>query len=64
MLIRRSETDQTGEGQEVAIPRGYKPRPVEAVQTWLAAAEISSGRLLWAGRCPTSPWRATAPRGS
>jgi len=27
----------------VAIPRGYKLRPVEAVQTWLAAAEISSG---------------------
>ena len=43
VLIRRSKTDQTGEGQEVAIPRGYKLRPVEAVQTWLAAAEISSG---------------------
>ena len=27
----------------MAIPRGYKLRPVEAVQTWLAAAEISSG---------------------
>jgi hypothetical protein len=27
----------------VAIPRGYKLRPVEAVQTWLAAAEISAG---------------------
>jgi hypothetical protein len=27
----------------VAIPRGYRPRPVEAVQTWLAAAEISAG---------------------
>ena len=25
------------------IPRGYRLRPVEAVQTWLAAAEISSG---------------------
>ncbi len=43
VLIRRSKTDQTGEGQEVAIPRGYKLRPVEAVQAWLAAAEISSG---------------------
>jgi site-specific recombinase XerD len=43
VLIRRSKTDQTGEGQEVAIPRGYKLRPVEAVQTWLADAEISSG---------------------
>ena len=27
----------------MAIPRGYRLRPVEAVQTWLAAAEISSG---------------------
>jgi integrase len=43
VVIRRSKTDQTGEGQEVAIPRGYRLRPVEAVQTWLAAAEISTG---------------------
>ena len=41
--IRRSKTDQTGEGQEIAIPRGVRIRPVEAVQTWLAAANISSG---------------------
>ena len=40
---RRSKGDQEGQGQEVAIPRGYKLRPVEAVQTWLAAAEISAG---------------------
>ena len=38
ILIRRSKGDQEGQGQEVAIPRGYKLRPVEAVQTWLAAA--------------------------
>ena len=43
VIIRRSKTDQEGEGQEVAIPHGYKIRPVEAVQAWLAAAEISSG---------------------
>src|SRR5271169_5747355 len=43
ILIRRSKGDQEGQGQEVAIPRGYKLRPVEAVQTWLAAAEISGG---------------------
>jgi site-specific recombinase XerD len=43
VLIRRSKGDQEGAGQEVAIPRGYKLRPVEAVQTWLAAAEISAG---------------------
>ena len=43
VLIRRSKGDQEGQGQEVAIPRGYRLRPVEAVQTWLAAAEISVG---------------------
>ena len=43
ILIRRSKGDQEGQGQEVAIPRGYKLRPVEAVQTWLASAEISTG---------------------
>jgi hypothetical protein len=32
-----------GRGQEIAIPRGYRLRPVEAMQAWLAAAEISSG---------------------
>ena len=43
MLIRRSKGDQEGQGQEVAIPRGYQLRPVEAVQAWLAAAAISVG---------------------
>jgi integrase len=43
VVIRRSKTDQEGQGQEIAIPRGYQLRPVEAVQTWLAAAEISNG---------------------
>lgn len=43
VLIRRSKGDQEGQGQEVAIPRGYRLRPVEAVQVWLAAAEINSG---------------------
>jgi site-specific recombinase XerD len=43
LLIRRSKTDQAGEGQEIAIPRGYHLRPVEAVQMWLAHAEISTG---------------------
>ena len=43
VTIRHSKTDQAGEGQEVAIPRGAHLRPVEAVQTWLAAAEISAG---------------------
>jgi integrase len=43
ILIRRSKGDQEGQGQEVAIPRGYRLRPVEAVQIWTAAAGITSG---------------------
>jgi site-specific recombinase XerD len=43
VVIRHSKTDQEGQGAEIAIPRGYLLRPVEAVQTWLAAAEISAG---------------------
>lgn len=43
VTILRSKTDQEGQGQEIAIPRGYRLRAVEAVQAWLAAAEISSG---------------------
>jgi site-specific recombinase XerD len=45
VTIRRSKTDQEGAGQEIAIPRGYRLRPVEAVSMWLAAAEINSGPL-------------------
>ena len=43
ILIRRRQDRPGRAGQEVAIPRGYRLRPVEAVQTWLAAAEISAG---------------------
>jgi integrase len=50
VLIRRSKTDQAGEGQEIAIPRGFRLRPVEAVQSWLAAAGIVSGPVFRAVR--------------
>jgi integrase len=43
--IRRSKTDREGQGQEIAIPRCCRLRPVEAVQAWLAAAEIYAGPL-------------------
>jgi hypothetical protein len=42
-LIRHSKTDQQEQRQEVAISRGYRLRPVEAMQTWPAAAEINDG---------------------
>lgn len=45
VLIRRSKTDQEGVGQEIAIPHGGKLRVVDAVKSWLAAAEIAEGPL-------------------
>jgi site-specific recombinase XerD len=41
--IRRSKTDQDGAGQEIAVPRGSKLKPCEALDAWLAAARITSG---------------------
>jgi hypothetical protein len=43
VMIRRSKTDQEGEGQEIAIPWGYRIRPVEYVQAWFAASGITGG---------------------
>jgi site-specific recombinase XerD len=45
ITIRRSKTDQEGQGQEIAVPRGSKLRPVAAVQDWLAAAGITEGTV-------------------
>jgi site-specific recombinase XerD len=60
--IRRSKTDQEGEGAEIAIPRGYRLRPVEAVQAWMGAAAISEGPLfrpvLKGGRIQPEPLSA------
>ena len=41
--IRRSKTDQEGAGHSVAIPRGSKLKPVEALDAWLEAGAITSG---------------------
>ena len=66
--IGRSKDDQKGQGQEVAIPRGYRLRPVEAVQAWLAAAGSAAGRCSErsprVARSQTRRWAATARRGS
>jgi site-specific recombinase XerD len=45
VLIRRSKTDQEGAGQEIAVPRGLKLCPVASLQAWLAAAQITEGRV-------------------
>ena len=68
VTIRRSKTDQEGQGAEVAILRGCRLRPVEAVQSWLAAAEISTGPVfrpvLRASACRRCRSRRTARRRS
>ncbi len=43
--IRQSKTDQEGQGQEIAIPRGAALFPVRAVQDWIAAAGFTDGKL-------------------
>jgi len=47
ILIERSKTDAQGEGAHIAIPCGRSEEtcPVVALQSWLAAAEITAGPL-------------------
>ena len=45
VTIRRSKTDQEGQGHLVAIPAGECLKPVAAVKAWLEAAGITSGPL-------------------
>jgi site-specific recombinase XerD len=45
LRIRRSKTDQEGQGDFVSIPNGYKLRPVAALRDWLKAAGISEGPI-------------------
>lgn len=41
--IRRSKTDQEGQGFEKAIPHGHFVRPVARLRAWLEAAGITEG---------------------
>jgi integrase len=43
--IRRSKTDQEGQGKAIGIPFGSIDCPVEAVRTWLAASGIIQGPI-------------------
>jgi integrase len=45
VLIRHSKTDQEAQGQTIAVPHGYRRRPVEHLKRWLEAAGIRSGPL-------------------
>src|SRR5207237_5679388 len=46
VTIRRSKTDQEGQGATVGIVRGSISCPVAAVQVWRNAAGITTGPLL------------------
>jgi site-specific recombinase XerD len=43
--IKRSKTDQEGQGDFVSIPHGSRLRPVAALQAWLEAACIAEGPI-------------------
>jgi site-specific recombinase XerD len=45
VTIRRSKTDQEGEGRKIGIPYGSNPAtcPIRALQDWLEASEILGG---------------------
>jgi len=47
LTLRRSKTDQAGQGRKVAIPRGGHPEtcPVTALRSWLEKAKITDGPL-------------------
>jgi site-specific recombinase XerD len=45
ITIRRSKGDQEGAGQVMSLPHGHHISPVEALEQWLAAADVSSGNI-------------------
>ena len=59
LTVRRSKTDQAGEGRTIAIPAGIRLRPMAAVRAWLDAAQITTGPVFRsinkAGRVSAEP---------
>jgi integrase len=47
VTLRKSKTDQEGEGREIGVPYSDNPDvcPVRALQAWLEGAEIDHGRV-------------------
>ena len=55
VTVRRSKTDQEGEGAIIAVPEGRRLTPLTHLRAWLAAAAITEGpvfRPLWKGGRP------------
>jgi integrase len=61
-MLRRSKTDQDGQGRHIGIPYGSNPEtcPVRLVQSWIEQSGISDGPLfrsitrhgkIWEKRC-------------
>jgi site-specific recombinase XerD len=45
VIIRRSKTDQEGQGATIAILKGSVACPVAAAKAWLEAAQIATGSI-------------------
>jgi integrase len=64
VTLRRSKTDQEGQGTVKGIPRGQSAAtcPVAAVEAWISAAQLRSGplfrRVYPSGRVGTKPLAA------
>jgi site-specific recombinase XerD len=43
--IRKSKTDQEGEGRTIAIPRGGKLKTLEALDAWIGTAGLQAGSI-------------------
>jgi site-specific recombinase XerC len=50
LTVRRSKTDQQGEGCMIAIPAGIRLRPLVTVRAWLDAAGITFGPPRYSAR--------------
>lgn len=47
LTLRRSKTDQEGQGQVIAVPSGKTLKPVERLRAWLAVRGSSAGPLFY-----------------
>ena len=45
IIVRRSKADQEGEGREIAVLIGSRPKPVAALDAWLEHAGITEGAI-------------------